>query len=239
MSSMKTQTRVLAVAACVLAVVGIACSDSAKSEFAKAKTANSEQAYRQFLKAHPDHALAPEAKRALENVVLDAALRAGGAKALETFIAEFPDSQRLAEAKAKLDLLVQERIYHWKPKGMFSDEGARDVQVMETKDHGIEITGTSESSHVPATMDFSGGGVRYFVEGLGSRNVKVKVNKELGFTTYVGLKFKADVTLNVRKDGTIEVDREGVEALEGKDRLMISRQVTLNGKPAIVMIEQF
>jgi hypothetical protein len=64
----------------------------------------------------------------------------------------------------------------------------------------------------------------------------VLVNKKLGYTTLAGLKFKQEAKVNIWEDGTVEVDRKGVEADDKEQIKYVSKKVKLKEKTAFVMM---
>jgi len=71
----------------------------------------------------------------------------------------------------------------------------------------------------------------------GSSDITVKVAPAVGFTLFVGLRFQSDCSLNIWKDGTIEVDRVGLTAKGEDGQAYVSRRVDVDGREAIVMVE--
>ncbi len=90
-------------------------------------------------------------------------------------------------------------------------------------------------------MEFALGGDpgkgRYFPDALGSKNIEVAINKDVGYTRIAGLEFTQQATLNIWKDGVVELDREGVKAKDTKNGISwVSARVKIDGKVAIVMV---
>jgi hypothetical protein len=281
---MNSVQRIINVALVLLLMVILGCQ-SAQKDFDKAAKANTEQAYRDFIKAHGDHPLAEEAKKRLELVVFESAIKSNDEKALENFLAEFPDgakvteakqqleqlvlestrkagtieayenfirrfpdSQRLEEMNTELEKLVRKKAYKWIPTSyevktydVISENLTIESKLDNGKHYDIVSGIEKKESKMFAIVElkelgpgFSGIGAilvnpsdsiyvdhynpqKMFPVTLMAKNLHIKVNKELGFTAAAGLKFKQDVILNVRKDGTVEADREGVEA-EGEGK---------------------
>ena len=64
------------------------------------------------------------------------------------------------------------------------------------------------------------------------------INKEVGHTDFAGLRFQAPASINIWKDGTIEVDAEGVEVTDKLGNKWVSRKVSIGGKRSIVMVRK-
>jgi serine/threonine-protein kinase len=103
-------------------------------------------------------------------------------------------------------------VYHWLPPLKVST-ASRNIQVVENGDATFTITGLGADSAV-AAGEKPGGGQVALPDALGSKNVKVVVNRAPGYTTVAGLRFAEDVTMNITRDGFVEIDRPGVLALE-------------------------
>ena len=132
---------------------------------------------------------------------------------------------------------LPEDVYHHHPDYP-ETEGAKNIQVEDSGEGSYYVKTLGKDSHVPATMPLNGGAVKIYVDALGSENIIVVVNKKIGYTEIAGLKFKQEVTIDIWKDGTVEVDREGVEAADKNNITWISKRVLSDGKNAIVMIRK-
>lgn len=101
-----------------------------------------------------------------------------------------------------------------------------------------------DGSSVPAQLPNQNGNVfvpilyRFFPDAFGSRNISIKINKHIGYTMIAGLKFKQEATINIWKDGVVEVDREGIEATDESGTTWISKKVRVEGKNAIIMVRK-
>jgi hypothetical protein len=129
-----------------------------------------------------------------------------------------------------------ENIYHHESEYQGPD-GARNIQVETTRDGTWNITALSDDSHVPATFPMGQPQrVRGFPDALGSQNIKIAINEEVGHTYIAGLTFTEEATINIWEDGTVEVDREGVEATDKNGTTWISKKVRVGEEDAIIMI---
>jgi len=84
--------------------------ESAPKGFDKAATANTEQAYRDFIKAHRNHSLAAEAKKRLESIVFESTIKSNDETVLESFLTEFPDSPHFKQVKGELRKLLWPKL---------------------------------------------------------------------------------------------------------------------------------
>jgi outer membrane protein assembly factor BamD (BamD/ComL family) len=110
---MKTRTFRIAVFAVPLAVVALltSCSDPA-SDLQKAEQTNTEQAFTQFIKKHPDSPLLAQAQAGLEKAVYQTAKQTGTSRAFESFLNRFPKSPLARQAKVDLENTEYEQARH-------------------------------------------------------------------------------------------------------------------------------
>jgi hypothetical protein len=122
---------------------------------------------------------------------------------------------------------------HAKPK-----EVAKNVEVEEVEQNGQRflLVNTLEDGAVPMMFDPSTGQV-YYPDVPGSTNIRVTVNKEFGYTTLAGLRFKDDAVVNIRPDGAVEIDREGVRAEDDKGISYVATSVGEGDKAAVILIK--
>ena len=98
-------------------------------------------------------------------------------------------------------------------------------------------------SSLPALLPMQGGTIYVakdygFVPGaINSQNITVKIDPSVGHTDIAGLRFGREVILNIWEDGSIEVDKEGVEATDKDGVRWISKKVNFDGKRAILMVK--
>jgi hypothetical protein len=64
------------------------------------------------------------------------------------------------------------------------------------------------------------------------------VNNNVGYTTIAGLMIKKSCVINIWDDGTIEVDKEGVEASTEEGASYTSKTIDIKNKKAIVMVKK-
>lgn len=87
-------------------------------------------------------------------------------------------------------------------------------------------------------MPLEGGEVRSFPDALGSENIHVIVNPSKGYTGLAGLRFQANAVINVWKDGTIEADREDINATDEGGGKYVSKRIRQGDKDATVMVRK-
>ena len=81
---------------------------------------------------------------------------------------------------------------------------------------------------------------RPFPDALGSENVTVAIDQEVGRTGFAGLFFEETAVFNIHPDGVVEVDREGVEATCPDGHSYVSTNVNMEeaGITGIVMVRK-
>ncbi len=117
-------------------------------------------------------------------------------------------------------------IYKYEPQSDLPEGTAENVDVEESKD-GLVVTPRPGGRDVHLQYGFP----------LGSRNLHIKVNPAIGYTTVADLEFQSACTVHLRQDGAVEVNRPGVKARDVEKVWYVSRSVAIQGKPAIVMVE--
>jgi len=136
-----------------------------------------------------------------------------------------------------------ENIY--RHSSLYKGDGAKDIQVESNKDGNYDIIAMSDEAHVPVRFSLGGAiggdlsGAVYYPDALGSKNIKIAIDKEVGYTDLAGLRFKQEATINIWEDGTIEANKAGIEASDKNSALWISKKVKIKGsKVAIVMVKK-
>ena len=117
------------------------------------------------------------------------------------------------------------------------NSSTRNIQVEETK-KGTMSMKPLEDHKLVMIGDLSGGGMRYIPDTLGATNIQIIVNKKVGYTTIAGLMFKNSCIINIWDDGTIEVDKEGIEASTEEGVAYFSKAIDINNKNAVVMVKK-
>lgn len=98
---------------------------------------------------------------------------------------------------------------------------------------GVRVQGNCDNcifANRGATMD-----VYDLFLGVNSRNVSIDINPEVGYTTVVGLKIQDPVIIkNIWQDGTIELNKKNVRAVDFEGNAWLSKKIKVNGKKTIV-----
>ena len=120
-------------------------------------------------------------------------------------------------------------------------DGANDIQVETTKDGSLIMTAMGDRSHAPAILPFDNvtgkiGSPKFIPDALGSRNIKIVINKEVGYTEIAGLRFQEEVLINIGQDGAVEVNKEGVEASDKTGNFWISKNVKIEGSDSLTTV---
>jgi len=128
--------------------------------------------------------------------------------------------------------------HHSEYKG---SDGANDIQVETTKDGSLIMTAMGESSHAPAILPFDNatgniGSPKWIPDALGSRNIKIVINQEVGYTEIAGLRFREEAVINIGQDGAVEVNKEGVEASDKTGNFWISKNVKIEGSDSLTTV---
>jgi hypothetical protein len=116
-----------------------------------------------------------------------------------------------------------------------SSTGALYMQVVMT---------LGEDSSLPAQIPMQGASILApelygpFPDALGSQDITVKINEQVGHTRFAGLEFRQEAVLDVWEDGIVEVDGEGVEASDEGGTVWISKEVEVEDEVAIIMIRK-
>jgi hypothetical protein len=128
----------------------------------------------------------------------------------------------------------------YRHKSEYTSHGARDLQVETSKQGSWNITNLLDKENsAPVLIDMASGNMRFFPDALGSTNIKIVINKDVGYTDYAGLKFKQEATVNIWKDGIVEVNKEGIVVSDNNGASWISKKVKIdNSKVAIIIVRK-
>jgi len=113
---------------------------------------------------------------------------------------------------------------------------ASDIEITTTT-NGTGFKTLKPGVQIPATMVLTGGRTgdpEFIIDGLGSHDIKIAIDKTIGYTEYGGLKFQDEAIVGITRDGTVQVDREGVRATDAKGRHWISQKRQDGETPIIV-----
>jgi hypothetical protein len=130
-------------------------------------------------------------------------------------------------------------VYHWLPP-LRAPGASRNIEVFEGNNGNFTVRPLGPGGEV-ASVELPGGGRRVMPDALGSTNIKVVVNRELGYTTVAGLRFTTDTTLNIDQGGTVAPDRPGVIATEPFNKeVYVSKEIDTTPKRiAMVLADLF
>lgn len=129
--------------------------------------------------------------------------------------------------------VLAENIYHHESA---CSDTAKDIKVETKKDGTATLTALSKTA-IPVQIS-SSGSMLYCIDGLGSQNIQIAINKNVGYTQIPGLKFRQEAVINIWKDGIVEVDKEGIEVTGTNGIKLISKKVKINGNIATVLIKK-
>lgn len=146
-----------------------------------------------------------------------------------------PPNASVPDRKPKRNEAPGGAVYHFKPELNIEGMVSRNLTIEETTE---ERKGTAREKGEMAMMIDASGKIKYMPETLNATGIQIKVNQDFGHTTYAGLKFKESCTVNIWADGTVEVDRAGVPAVDAGNARYISRLMTIGGKEAAVMVSE-
>jgi hypothetical protein len=122
-----------------------------------------------------------------------------------------------------------EDIYHHHSE-LEGSEGSNDIEVRTSNDGNYAIKSMGKDSHVAMKMTMDGRILGAYPDALGSKNIKIAIDKEVGYTQIAGLKFQQEAVINIWNDGIVEVDKEGVEASDKNNTIWVSRKSRLAEK---------
>ena len=71
-----------------------------------------------------------------------------------------------------------------------------------------------------------------------SSGISLLIDPAVGGTDFAGLRFLAATTAAISEKGRVELDREGVEAIDSAKATWISRSATANGRPPYVLVKK-
>jgi hypothetical protein len=134
-------------------------------------------------------------------------------------------------------IVSPEDIYHHHSE-LGGSGGSNDIEVRTSKDGEYAIKSLGEDSHVATKMTMDGRILGTYPDALGSKNIRIAIDKEVGYTQIAGLKFPQAAVINIWNDGVVEVDKEGVEASDKNSTIWVSKRARLGEKEATVMIRK-
>lgn len=135
----------------------------------------------------------------------------------------------------------------------------RDLRVRTAKDGKLDVYGVGPEAYIPGTLEGDGpsmlvgmqlkdrehirtGGTMagkrmvLYPDAPGASNIQVAIDRDVGHTDLAGLRFTTEVTVGIRKDGTVQVSKPGVQATTPSGTHYVSRRAELRGREVFVMV---
>lgn len=128
-------------------------------------------------------------------------------------------------------------IYYYKPKTHINAI-SRDLEITETKAGLLNIKKATDDAKFAMIGNADMTNMIVVPDSLGSTGIRIVVLEEVGYTTLAGLKFQENCTVNIWENGTIQTDKEGIEASDDAGEKYISRKITIGDKSSIVIVRQ-
>ena len=129
----------------------------------------------------------------------------------------------LSKEKPSLDL---ESRYKWiessAPGGMTADG----ITLKETIKNGERMVAYGTAEGGAGKMPFVGSSV--IVDTPGSRDIHIEIDPEAKSTTYAGLTFTEPCVVEIRDDGTLLADKQGLTAKDKDEKEWVSQNVKLD-----------
>ena len=133
------------------------------------------------------------------------------------------------------DTLAVGAVYHYKPT--IAPLGvSRHLRITENKDGTTTATALIDGAGVALAIG-ADGQRKGVPDAPGSIDLHVVVNRNLGYTTFAGLRFLHNATVDIWDDGTIKVHRVGIQARDAAGNLYTAQRRKLRGRFAIVMVK--
>jgi TonB family protein len=85
-------------------------------------------------------------------------------------------------------------------------------------------------------MNLNSGSQEYGLASLGSKNIKIAIDKEVGITKFAGLIFDKEVTLNIHADSTVELREENISVKDYLNNNWISRKLKYTNGTRILLV---
>jgi hypothetical protein len=211
----------------VQAAVQVACADASS---AAALSQMVDQALPAF-KAEMLKAVAGPGQRAALVRSLDGLKRQTQDRMVKLHVTVGPAVLALLEENLPAETPAQkDRLYRFRPSDPLAFGRAHNISIREEAGGRFTIKGLGADSVVPATLDLGGGGAGKFIlpGAPGSTRMRVLVNRSLGYTTLAGLRFQDNATVDVQKDGSVEVDRAGIRAVDAQGGRYVSEPYALS-----------
>lgn len=131
---------------------------------------------------------------------------------------------------------TQHIIYKFQPDYPTGNGIAYQIEVKNVKDGKQSLVALADNAKLPMEMDLNGQIIAFYPDSLGSNNIKIAIDKDVGYTDYAGLRFKQECTIIlIDQTGVIELDKEGIEAIDKHGNTWISKAGVLKSRKAIMI----
>ncbi|MEW6455135.1 MAG: hypothetical protein AB1410_00275 [Acidobacteriota bacterium] len=206
-----------------------------KIEYEEAVEQNSVTLYENFINKYPDSELTPDIKNKLMELYWTVAKNRNRAEEYVNFYHKFPGSPHNEEILKILD----ERIYRFKPNIKLMSAPSSYLEIRESlvkNIPSISMKSLGKNSLVATVKDLKTGKMIFMPDVPGAKELHIKVSEDVGYTTVAGLQFEQDCVINIWNDGTIEVDREGVQATSLNNKRWISLKIPVKDKNEYIVM---
>ncbi len=110
--------------------------------------------------------------------------------------------------------------YRFEPKQKAAFPGKSFQVECVLKDSTVKVLlTTTEETQIPCELPFAGP----LLETTGSKDIFIRVNKDVGYTYFAGLLFYDSAKVSIGEDGTVEVDRAGIRAKSETGSLQLTK----------------
>jgi hypothetical protein len=223
---MRRHVVILGDIACVLtvALLMVGCSQTQR-DFEQATRQDTEQGYRDFIRAHEQHDLAREARTRLESLMYRAAMNAADETVVHRFIAEFPNSERAPEAQKRLEAIALETARKQSSPAALEAFLATYPATAQADSVRKEIEALVTQRFRLKASDRITGVVNIDMQGNWNLDVPGKGIKigNLAFT-------EASKITILMKDRTLLAEKAGISAKDDSGRTWQSQKVKLQGR---------
>ena len=126
-----------------------------------------------------------------------------------------------------------ESRYKWTQSSAPDGEAAHGITGIEVIKNGKRIARWRITEGGTGKLPFRGHGMPVAVDAPGSHDIRIEIDPEAKSTTYAGLVFTEPCVVEIRDDGTLLVDQEGLSAKDNDAKEWVSQKVKLGDQDAI------
>jgi hypothetical protein len=222
-------------------VVVFSCNRE-QNDFEKAKKENTVQAFEEFVLKYPDSEFAASAKAKIDSLQYEAVISENNLESYREFIQSHPDHPLALDAKQRMEPLVFEEA---KNKGTayalesflaeYPDNSKRDSLIGVIEKLYLKTAFRCESGMPSGIFTFLSPGSLNITFAVTSNSMKDNLGH---YGNLCGLKIRQTVTvLEVKKDGLLILDKEGVEASDENNGInYISKKVGTKENSPILFV---